>query len=92
MVAFEYMRSLRVELTVTQTRSILKTGFFYRGTKEIRHSDVRLLTVDQSPFQRLLSVGDITISSAGTAEKEMSIVGLRDPEMVKETIDQLRPA
>ena len=66
-------------------------GLFAKFSKEIRHSDVRMLVVRQSFLQRLFGVGGIDVSSAASDESDIRISGIAHPEKVKEVIDSLRP-
>ncbi|NOZ40816.1 MAG: PH domain-containing protein [Planctomycetes bacterium] len=85
-----FLESKTTSLTITTKRSILRKGILSKRTREVRHSDVRLLQVDQSLFQRLMKVGTVSIASAGHGEVEIAVSGIKDPEHIKETIDGYR--
>ncbi|QEG35127.1 PH domain-containing protein [Bythopirellula goksoeyrii] len=86
-----HFEKLTTSLKITNRRSILRHGILSKRTREVRHSDVRLLQIDQSMIQRLLSVGSLSIASAGHGEVEIMVKGIKNPEHVKETVDGYRP-
>lgn len=73
-------------LTITETRSILRTGLLSRDTNEIRHRDVRNIQVNQQAWQRICGVGSIGISSAAQADMEIFADGIRNPQAIAEAI------
>lgn len=89
-LALWHFGSMTTTLRITNKRSILRNGILSKRTREVRHSDVRLLQVDQSFAQRLFGVGTLAIASAGHGEVEISISGITNPQHVKETIDGYR--
>ncbi|MBT3278938.1 MAG: PH domain-containing protein [Phycisphaerales bacterium] len=85
-----WFRCLGQTLIVTDQRVTLRTGLLSKNTNDLYHTDVRNVRVNQSFWQRVLSVGEIAISSAGTGEMEIVVVGLPKPEKIKEIIDAHR--
>ena len=77
-------------LTVTNRRTILRTGILAKNTREVRHQDVRYLEVKQSFFDRIFGVGSISVSSAAQGIIELEVAGIANPTAVKETIDGYR--
>ncbi len=86
----DFLSSFTTLLTIINKRSILRRGILSKRTREVRHSDVRLLQVDQSFFQRIMGVGSVSIASAGHGEVEIMVGGLKNPVHVKETVDGYR--
>lgn len=86
-----WLDCLGTRLMVTRSRTQLRLGLLSKRTREVRHADVRLLTVDQSFAQRLLGVGDIAVGSAGHGDVEVEAAGLKRPQAIKDQIDALRP-
>ena len=78
-------------LTVTSKRTILRKGILSKHTREVRHSDVRFIEVDQGFLQRIFGIGDISISSAAQGTIEITANGILKPDKIKQTIDGLRP-
>ncbi len=77
-------------LTITNKRTIRRTGLLSKQTTEVLHRDVRNIQVAQSMFQRIFGVGDLGISSAGQAGIEIEFAGARDPDGVRALIDRYR--
>jgi hypothetical protein len=86
-----WLRYRKISLVITNRRTTLRYGLFAKFSKEIRHSDVRMLVVRQSFLQRLFGVGGLDVSSAASDESDIRISGIAHPEKVKEVIDSLRP-
>ena len=77
-----WYRCAGTTLEVSTVRTISYEGLLSKSTTEVRHADVKQLHTHQTFFQRLLGVGTIEISSAGTSEVEISVSGLPHPELV----------
>ena len=48
--------------------------------------DIRSIDIDQSLLARMANIGDITISTAATAEASEKIEGIPDPKRIRELI------
>ena len=70
-----WRQCLATTLTITCSKSILRSGVFETTTTEVRHQDVRSTTVTQTPWQRSFEVSTLHIASAGHAGVEISIAG-----------------
>ena len=77
-------------LTVTEKRVILRKGLLSKYVNEIMISDVRNIQVSQSFLQRLFGVGTIGISTAAQSGIEIEVLGIPDPDQVREIIDAHR--
>lgn len=77
-----WYRCAGTTLEVSNVRTVSRKGILSRSTTEVRHVDVKQLHTHQTFFQRLLGVGTIEISSAGTGGVEISVSGLPYPERV----------
>jgi uncharacterized membrane protein YdbT with pleckstrin-like domain len=85
-----WLNTKAATLTVSNKRSIQRTGLISKQTSEVLHRDVRNIEITQSVFQRLFGVGTIGIASAGQAGVEIRFAGVRDPDGVKAMIDRYR--
>ena len=85
-----WLNTKAASLTVSNKRSIQRTGLISKQTSEVLHRDVRNIEITQSVFQRLFGVGTIGIASAGQAGVEIRFDGVRDPDGVKAMIDRYR--
>ncbi len=77
-------------LTVTDEQTVLLHGILSNHTTEVYHDDVRLVTVSQGIFGRMLDTGDIGIATAGHAGVEIEVSGIPSPNRVKEIIQARR--
>jgi ribosomal protein S27E len=85
-----HIEGMTTSLRITNKRSILRNGLLSKRTREVRHSDVRLLEVQQSLGQRIFGVGKVSVASAAHGAVEIEMEGVKNPEHVKETIDGYR--
>lgn len=77
-------------LEIDDERTTLRTGIFSKHTNEVLHEHVRNVKIDQTMMQRIFKVGKIGISSAGQADIEIQVSGMRAPAEVKNILDRLR--
>lgn len=77
-------------LTVTDEKTILRTGILSKHENEVYHSDVRNVQVKQNLFQRLFGVGSLGIASAGHGGMEIEASGIPAPGKVKDLINTHR--
>ena len=89
-LGFWWLTTKAATLTVTNKRTIQRTGLFSKKTTEVLHRDVRNIEINQSMFQRVFGVGSIGITSAGQSGIEVQFAGVRDPDGVKAVIDRYR--
>jgi Bacterial PH domain len=66
-------------LEVTTERSLCRRGVLSRESSEVRHCDVRNLQVHQTLYQRLVGIGELSISSAGQEDMEIVVRGIPHP-------------
>ncbi len=77
-------------LIVTEKRTILRRGIFSKSLNDIKNDDVRNIQVSQTFFQRIMGVGNISISSAGQSTVEIYAKGMPNPDSVRQFINQSR--
>jgi len=77
-------------LTVTTEKVSMQSGILSRHTNDVFHEDIKNIQVSQSLIQRMLDVGSLAISSAGTGGVEIAIAGIPDPNRVKRIIEEQR--
>jgi len=73
-------------LRVYTNRITLERGLFSKCYQDFIPRDIRSIDVDQSFLQRLVGIGDITISTAATVEAAEKVAGIPDPKGVRELI------
>lgn len=64
-------------------------GYIAREIKSVRVEDVRNINVTQTFLQRLLGIGNIEFSTAGSAGVEVTFEDVSDPMSVKEKIQSM---
>jgi hypothetical protein len=85
-----WAKSRFTTLTVTNRRTILRRGLLSRETSEVRHRDVRNVQVNQTTIERLLGVGDLSLSSAGQAGFEIAVKGIPNPTRIADIIRDMQ--
>ena len=75
-----------MKLRVFPDRITIERGVFSKCYQDYLPRDIRSIDVDQSFFARLAGIGNITISTAATAEASEKIEGIPDPKGIRELI------
>ena len=81
-----WYRRASVVLRVFRNRITLERGVFSKCYQDYLPRDIRSIDVDQSFIDRLVGIGDMTISTAATVEGAEKIEGIPDPRGVRELI------
>ena len=79
-----------IRYLITNRRIVVTRGLIAKDQNEIWIKDIRGATLIQSAWQRILGIGDISIGTAATAEAEIRMVGIKQPQAVVNKINQLR--
>ena len=79
-------RRASLVLRVYQNRITIERGVFSKCYQDYIPRDIRSIDIDQSFLARLVGIGDITISTAATAEASEKILGIPDPKGIRELI------
>ncbi len=77
-------------LTITNKVTRLRKGILSRSITEVRHKDVRNVSLTQSLVDRLLGIATISIGSSGQSGDEITVRGITQPDHVKKLISQHR--
>ena len=83
-------RRASVELRIYEDRVVLETGVLSKDMKTVYISDIRATEVRESFGNRMVGIGDLTISSAGEASSVLFVKGIPHPRDVEDMIQQLR--
>ena len=81
-----YFRRASTVLRIFPDRITLERGLLSKCYQDYNPRDIRSIDIDQSFFQRLVGVGDLTISTAATAEGSEQIKSIPDPMGVRDLI------
>ena len=73
-------------LRVFPNRITLTRGLLSKCYRDYNPRDIRSIDIDQSFFQRLVGVGDLTISTAASAEGAERIKAIPNPQAVRDVI------
>jgi uncharacterized membrane protein YdbT with pleckstrin-like domain len=73
-------------LRISPHRITLTRGLFSKCYRDYNPRDIRSLDIDQSFFQRIAGIGDLTISTAATAEGTERITSIPNPQAVRDLI------
>jgi membrane protein YdbS with pleckstrin-like domain len=81
-----WYRRASVVLRIFPNRITLERGVFSKCYQDYLPRDIRSIDIDQSFLGRLVGIGDVTISTAATAEGSEKIEGIPDPKGLRELI------
>jgi uncharacterized membrane protein YdbT with pleckstrin-like domain len=73
-------------LHVFPDRIRLTRGLMSKCYRDYKPRDIRSIDIDQSFMQRIVGIGDLTISTAATAEATEQILSIPDPQGVRDLI------
>jgi len=89
-LAFTALRRHFISWSLTSERVIESKGVLARHRREMELADVRSVDVEQRFMQRAMSVGNIIIASAASADYAIRLYDIPDPEGVAETLRRAR--
>ena len=81
-----YFRRSATVLRIFPDRITLERGLLSKCYRDYNPRDIRSIDVDQSFLERMVGVGDLTISTAATAEGVEQINSIPDPRGVRDLI------
>ena len=81
-----YFHRAATVLRIYTDRIHLERGIFSKCYRDYNPSDIRSIDIDQTFPQRLVGIGDITISTAATVEAAEQINSIPNPTSVRDLI------
>jgi hypothetical protein len=81
-----WFRRASMVMRVFPNRITIERGVFSKCYQDYLPRDIRSIDIDQSFFARLVGIGDITISTAASAEGSEKLPGIPDPKGIRELI------
>jgi hypothetical protein len=81
-----WVRRASTVLRIFPGRITLERGLISKCYQDYHPRDIRSIDIDQSFFQRIVDIGDITISTAATAEGSDHINSIPDPRGLRDLI------
>lgn len=80
-------KRMEVRLHVRDDEVELESGIMRRHSVEISYQSIQTVQVDQSFFQRMLNIGNISIASSGTSGFEIkNVENVYDPRTLRNNI------
>ena len=73
-------------LQIYPGRIMLSRGLFSKCYREFMARDIRAIDIDQSFLNRIVGIGTITISTSATVDADEKIVGVKNPQAVRDLI------
>jgi uncharacterized membrane protein YdbT with pleckstrin-like domain len=81
-----YFHRAATVLQIYSDRIHLERGLLSKCYRDYDPRDIRSIDIDQNFFQRLVGIGDLTISTAATVEAAEQIYSIPDPKGVRDLI------
>jgi hypothetical protein len=81
-----WVRRSAVVLRVYPQRIRVERGLLSKCYQELNPRDIRAIDIDQSFFQRLVGIGDLTLSTAASADATEQLRCIPDPQGVRDLI------
>jgi len=73
-------------LRIYPGRVTVERGLFSKSFREFRARDIRSIDIDQSFLDRVLGIGDLSISTAATTDASEQLKGIPRPHDVRDLI------
>lgn len=77
--------------TITDRRLNIKVGIIARKVQETRLQRVQNVNYDQGVYERIMQIGDVEFTTAGTDESNFVFAGVARPEQVVQQVEQATP-
>ena len=83
-----FIKRVATVYTITDRRLNIKKGIVARKVQETRLQRVQNVNFDQGVYERIMQIGDVEFTTAGTEESNFVFAGVAQPEEVVEQVDQ----
>jgi uncharacterized membrane protein YdbT with pleckstrin-like domain len=83
-----FVKRVATVYTITDRRLNIKRGIIARNVQETRLQRVQNVNFDQGVYERLMQIGDVEFTTAGTEESNFVFAGVAEPEEVVEQVDR----
>jgi uncharacterized membrane protein YdbT with pleckstrin-like domain len=77
--------------TITDRRLNIKVGIIARKVQETRLQRVQNVNYTQGVYERVMQVGDVEFTTAGTDESNFVFAGVAQPEQVVQQVEHATP-
>ena len=86
-----FIKRVATVYTITDRRLNIKVGIVSRKVQETRLQRVQNVNYNQGVYERLMQVGDVEFTTAGTDESNFVFAGVAQPEQVVQQVEHATP-
>ncbi len=86
-----FVKRIATVYTITDHRLNIKVGIVARKVQETRLQRVQNVNYDQGVYERIMQIGDVEFTTAGTDESNFVFAGVAQPEQVVQEVEKATP-
>jgi uncharacterized membrane protein YdbT with pleckstrin-like domain len=86
-----FIKRVATVYTITDRRLNIKIGIIARKVQETRLERVQNVNYNQGVYERVMQIGDVEFTTAGTDESNFVFAGVGQPEQVVQQVEQATP-
>jgi uncharacterized membrane protein YdbT with pleckstrin-like domain len=86
-----FVKRVATVYTITDRRLNIKVGIIARKVRETRLQRVQNVNYGQGVYERLMRIGDVEFTTAGTDESNFVFAGVDQPEQVVQQVEHATP-
>ena len=86
-----FVKRVATVYTITDRRLNIKVGIVARKVQETRLQRVQNVNYGQGVYERLMRIGDVEFTTAGTDESNFVFAGVAQPEQVVQQVEHATP-
>ncbi len=86
-----FIKRVATVYTITDRRLNIKIGIVSRKVQETRLQRVQNVNFNQGVYERLMQIGDVEFTTAGTDESNFVFAGVAQPEQVVQNVERATP-
>jgi len=86
-----FIKRVATVYTITDRRLNIKVGIIARKIQETRLQRVQNVNYTQGVYERIMQIGDVEFTTAGTDESNFVFAGVAQPEHVVAQVEQATP-
>jgi uncharacterized membrane protein YdbT with pleckstrin-like domain len=86
-----FIKRVATVYTITDHRLNIKVGIISRKVQETRLQRVQNVNFNQGVYERLMQIGDVEFTTAGTDESNFIFAGVAQPEHVVKEVERATP-
>jgi uncharacterized membrane protein YdbT with pleckstrin-like domain len=86
-----FIKRVATIYTITDRRLNIKIGIVSRKVQETRLQRVQNVNYNQGVYERIMQIGDVEFTTAGTDESNFVFAGVAQPEQVVQQVEHATP-